>query len=235
MIGDSVSGPPNTNLVRYGMVFSSNEFNELSNAHFSPQKLYHSIILSIAILLYGSCPSAIIGSVAKGSVDSVYGVIIGRAMAHIFHEHFVAVPPFANWNQCRVSLSNQLFASEHVLPAAISSASMLAVGRLGLSDLRTDALLTALAFPVSKAVASNCGFSSAVASAFPSGVSASSVDGASFKDGPRPESLTGNVFDVWVKDGTTIFGFDHIQRMVEVSSGPPASTGDRRALFMPLA
>lgn len=51
--------------------------------------------------------------------------------------------------------------------------------------------------------------------------------------GEVSESLSGNIFDVWVKDGTLFLGFNHSHAWLSSSAGPPLTGAVRRAYFTP--
>lgn len=218
-----------------------NRLGKFRHAH-AASLIFHNPIRAFISLLLRLCgPAAIILGIAEFVFYPVYGMKIGRAMAHILDEILKSAPSLANRDvplgipTCRKG-SVTCRSCSHPAPAAIrprgTASSSFSVTRFSYGYFAPGALSATGGFSGSQVVSERDTFVSAIAYAKPHGISSPSVYMASLKNNPFSESLSSNVFDVSVKDGTFYFSFDHIYGMVEVSAGQSASTGCRRALFI---
>lgn len=221
------------------MIFGSQQFGKLGHAHFLSFVVNDAIGTFVALLLLLGGPSAVFLRVSKVVIFPVNGVLVRRTFTHVFNKVFVAAPSSTDGDvPLHVSRHFQNFVAgssrAHIRPAAIRPCATSTVNRFCRRDFWESALPAAGASPRSEMVPQNIYFRPAVTHAKPSCVSPPPIGGASFQYGPCAEALTGNVFDVGVKDSTLILGFNHSRSWLSSSAGLLASTGDRRALFMPL-
>ncbi len=223
-------------------VFHPYLFGKFRNAHLNTLMLHNSVRAFIALLLCLGCPSTVFLVIPKIVVPSVYGMQVRRAVPHILHECLVTEPSVAKYQislgvfSCLQSvISGSGF---HVAPATISPGafvsipvSCVAMFDLGLGNFASSAFTASGIGAYSESIPEHRLNGAAVAATKPHRVPAFSVLGASLDYGPCSEALSGNVFDVGVKDDTLGLGFRHNLVCLSSSAVQSLHTAGRRALF----
>lgn len=192
-------------------------FRPFSHTHCFVVVCQRMICASVARLLFGGGPSAVLFAVALFIVDPVNAVLRRRSRPHVFMERFKRLPPKTDCNSTtaivRVYLATWVATSfKHVLPHLIFRRSSLTV-----SCVATLPALCALA--ASKIVPSNRFFCPTLASAKPHGPPPF-VNRMQSNDIPVLEPLAGQVFHAGSKNNRISLSHDRtpITRLVRAAS-----------------